>query len=437
VQKKPIKHHYVPQFIIRKFCNDDTTSIFVFDTLRKETFSQSPSNILYEKYLYSFDLSGLRKYKAYINSKGLPDIYYSAKMIYENKMSEIDHKISHIYNFINNDSISYDENALLILFFAINYFRSLKIYENQRHGSEFFTQQIFKSLREHNVSEDEIEKYYNEKMTEDEIKLLFYETIFSSTNELLEFFYDYFCIILESNNQFILGDTPFTCLNLYRDDINNNGPGKNGAFFIGSISKNLNLLLLPRHLPQSLINTYDDININNVDPYDIISKVKIKKDFSKQLLMDTMRMIIPENDINKISLIHYKCNNEDVEVLNNLQIMNSYRFIISEYNISEKLNKFFLQNKELNNRNTNILSEFYKIDESKSHFIYSNKAKLTESDEILQRYHKPEINLYRSKNFHKSLLYKIQQCARLSINKNKTIPGILDYKDSTICIKKN
>jgi len=436
MSKVPINHHYVPQFIIRKFQSDDSSSVYVFDCVTQKSFTQSPKNILYGKFLYSFNLSCLREYEIYIKEKGLSSDYLAAKMVYENKMKDVDGKISNIYNFIHKDKITYEENALLILFFAINYFRSLKNYENQKHGSELLVHYIRKSMKEHGLSEQQIETYQNDKLTEDEIKLLFYETIFSSKKDFIKSFYEHYCIVLESDNQFILGDTPFICLNLYRDDINNNGPNKNGSFFIASISKNKNILLLPRYLPLSLMTTYDEIESNDKNPYDIISKIKVKKHFAKKLIIKIMNLITPETSNNNLmSLIHYQCSDEDVEVLNQLQILNSIRFIVSENDISQYLIHFFKKNKNLKERNHNIVTEYYKIEETDRYTAYSKKINNHIHDEILQRYHKEIINIYRSKNYTRSLLYKIQQASRLSII-NKSIPGNVDHESPIIYINK-
>lgn len=436
MEKVPVKHHYVPQFVIKKFLPDDSSPAYVFDSRRCKTFIQSPSNILYETYLYSFNLSGLREYKSYIHRKGLSDQYYAAMMIYENKMKDIDGKTSQIYHFLNRDIISYEESALLILFVSINYFRSLKVYESHKHGSEFFVKNIQNGMKKQGFSGNHTEEYCKDKMTEDEIKLLFFNSIFSSKKELLNQFSEYYCLLLESDGQFTLGDTPFICLNLYRDDLNNNGLGKNGAFFIGAISKNFNILLLPRYLPSLLMDILDSIESSNSNPYDIMGKIQIKNTFAKKLLIDIARSITPESSNKMINLIHHRCNKEDIDVLNFLQIINSNRFIISGNDISKYLANIFLHNQDLNYRNCNCITEYYKTAETNEHYIYSKIISSNDQNDIIQRYHKKEINIYRTKNFHRSLLYRIQQASRLRINNNETIPGIVDYKSPIIYIMK-
>lgn len=54
----PINQHYVPQFLLRKFCNP-RDKIFVFDKEKNRSFETNPRNIAAEREFYNFSREGI------------------------------------------------------------------------------------------------------------------------------------------------------------------------------------------------------------------------------------------------------------------------------------------------------------------------------------------------------------------------------------------
>lgn len=114
LKNEPVRHHYIPQFILRNFCFDGNRKVYYYDK-SKNTFSvQDIRNIFMSKHLY----------KDEINSPEEP-----TKI--EHDLSIFEREVSHIIKnkFLSGYEITLDmnEDAKLRLFFAIMGFRSERV----------------------------------------------------------------------------------------------------------------------------------------------------------------------------------------------------------------------------------------------------------------------------------------------------------------------
>ena len=111
MNKEPVRHHYIPQFILRNFCFDDRSHLFYYDKKASKIIKRKTEEIFMVRNLYRDD----------INNTENP-------MKIEKDMARFESEIAHIITerFLNeNDiSITLDEDEKLKLFFAIMAFRS-------------------------------------------------------------------------------------------------------------------------------------------------------------------------------------------------------------------------------------------------------------------------------------------------------------------------
>lgn len=111
MKNEPIKHHYIPQFILRNFCFDDSGNVLYFDKTTRQVNIKNTREIFMVKGLYCDE----------INS---PD----NRMKIEKDLSVFENEVSHIIKdkILGKDDIyiTVEEDEKLKLFFAIMGFRS-------------------------------------------------------------------------------------------------------------------------------------------------------------------------------------------------------------------------------------------------------------------------------------------------------------------------
>lgn len=111
MNKEPIRHHYIPQFILRNFCFNDNNELYYYDKESQETTIRSTRDVFMEKNLYRDE----------INHSDNP-----TKI--ESDLSRFENEISQIINgkFLNGKEITltFSEEEKLRIFFAIMGFRS-------------------------------------------------------------------------------------------------------------------------------------------------------------------------------------------------------------------------------------------------------------------------------------------------------------------------
>lgn len=118
MKNEPIRHHYIPQFILKNFCFDGTKHLYFFDKKNKEIFIKDTRDIFMERNLYRDEVNNADPVKI------------------EKDLSRFENEISHIIKekFLNDSEIvlSVEEDEKLKLFFAIMGFRSKNT--NDRFG---------------------------------------------------------------------------------------------------------------------------------------------------------------------------------------------------------------------------------------------------------------------------------------------------------------
>lgn len=137
-----IKQHYIPQFIIRKFCKSDG-KLYYYNKKNKSIVVKSPNEIFEEKNLY--------KYK--FGSKNDPNIIEKDLAEFERVASEI------ILPFRENYSVSlnYKNNELLKYFFFIMMFRS-------KFMTATYNQNIFEHNKKTNLTAEELDEFYKQNL---------------------------------------------------------------------------------------------------------------------------------------------------------------------------------------------------------------------------------------------------------------------------------
>ena len=109
--KEPIRHHYIPQFILRNFCFNDNNELYYYDKKTNETTIRNTRDVFMGKHLYRDELN-----------------YSNNPTQIESDLSRFENEISHIINvrFLNDEEItlSFYEEERLRIFLAIMGFRS-------------------------------------------------------------------------------------------------------------------------------------------------------------------------------------------------------------------------------------------------------------------------------------------------------------------------
>ena len=111
MSKEPVRHHYIPQFILKNFCFDDRDDLFYFD--------KKASHISIKKTRDIFMVRNL--YRDEINNPGEPTKIEKDMARFEGEAAKII-----TGKFLNGDeiSITLEEDEKMKLFFAIMSFRS-------------------------------------------------------------------------------------------------------------------------------------------------------------------------------------------------------------------------------------------------------------------------------------------------------------------------
>lgn len=111
MNKGPVRHHYIPQFILRNFCFDDRTHLFYYDKKTLETSKRKTKEIFMVRNLYRDDINNIEN----------PTKIESDMARFESEVAQI---IAKKFLDGNEISITLDEDGKLKLFFAIMAFRS-------------------------------------------------------------------------------------------------------------------------------------------------------------------------------------------------------------------------------------------------------------------------------------------------------------------------
>lgn len=177
INKEPIRHHYIPQFILRNFCFDDKSHLFYFDKKTSEISERKTQGLFMVRNLYRDDKNNLDD---------------PTKI--EKDMSRFEREVAQIISerFLNNNevSITMEEDNKLKLFFAIMAFRS-KVTSNEFETGLSAESRIFYSAYQKDgdlsdfwkrnlgnlVNCRSLEEVWNHKEIDDPIKIFFLRDI--------------------------------------------------------------------------------------------------------------------------------------------------------------------------------------------------------------------------------------------------------------------
>lgn len=198
--KEPIRHHYIPQFILRNFCFNDNNDLYYYDKESQETTIRNARDVFMEKNLYRDE----------INHSDNPTKVEKDLARFENEISQI------INGRFRNDkeiTLTFDEEERLRMFFAIMGFRSKNasniFSENaSRQNKEFYSyfqgndnlQDFWKRNLGYIINCRTVEEILNHENIDIPIKICF-------QRDTLGFFGMYFVVVERKENEdFIIGD---------------------------------------------------------------------------------------------------------------------------------------------------------------------------------------------------------------------------------------
>lgn len=111
MNKDPVKHHYIPQFILRNFCFDDRSRLYFYSKKTSKTIIRKTKEIFMIRNLYRDD----------INNIDNPTKIEKDMARFESEVAQI---ITERFLDENDITLTLDEDEKLKLFFAIMGFRS-------------------------------------------------------------------------------------------------------------------------------------------------------------------------------------------------------------------------------------------------------------------------------------------------------------------------
>lgn len=200
MNKEPIRHHYIPQFILRNFCFNDNNDLYYYDKESQKTTVRNTRDVFMEKNLYRDE----------INHSDNP-----TKV--EKDLARFENEISQIINgrFLNDKEITltFDEEKRLRIFLAIMGFRSKNasnIFSQNasRQDKEFYSyfqgndnlQDFWKRNLGYIINCRTVEEILNHENIDPPIKFFF-------QRDTLGFFGMYFVVVERKENEdFIIGD---------------------------------------------------------------------------------------------------------------------------------------------------------------------------------------------------------------------------------------
>ena len=120
---EPIRHHYIPQFILKNFCFDDDGDTYYYD--------KKLEKVVIKKVRDTFMVENL--YRDELNFPQHPTQIEYDLAVYESEISQI---IRKKFLFENEITLTLEEDAKLRLFFAIMGFRAKRVKERFAHEAE-------------------------------------------------------------------------------------------------------------------------------------------------------------------------------------------------------------------------------------------------------------------------------------------------------------
>lgn len=212
MNKEPVKHHYIPQFILKNFCFDNKKHLYYFDKKTSEILERKPQELFMVRNLYRDD----------INNPDEPTKIEKDMARFESEVAQI---IAERFLKENEISITLDEDEKLKLFFAIMAFRS-KVTSNKFGAEASDKSKIFYSMYQKDgdlsdfwkrnlgnlVNCRSLNEVWNHKEIDDPIKVFFLRDTFG-------YFGLYFVVAERRGSMdFIISDVYPTVINGVTDE---------------------------------------------------------------------------------------------------------------------------------------------------------------------------------------------------------------------------
>ena len=140
MQNEAIKHHYIPQFILKNFCFDSFNHINYYDIKKSELYVNNTREVFMQRNLYRDEIN--HEYEPTQLEKDLSK--------YENEVAKI------IKRFLekNDIEITLEEKDSLLLFFAIMALRSINTLENNFKNAKDSEKEFYAKWQENGDLED-------------------------------------------------------------------------------------------------------------------------------------------------------------------------------------------------------------------------------------------------------------------------------------------
>ncbi|HEY4084140.1 MAG TPA: DUF4238 domain-containing protein [Burkholderiaceae bacterium] len=191
--------HYVPQFLLKKFCNDKKDQVFVFDKQSAQTFSCNVKNIASESRFYDLRID-------------------DKEVTLERQLSELEGATKPLLDrIIEKDSVQVfdaSELDLLCSFLAVQFTRTKAFREQTLNGLSMMREEIIKKFGSAKFSID-LEEELSPLNTNDQ-KILMAQTIMSAPADYGPHFANKVWILMATteNRPFYLGDNPLALQNM-------------------------------------------------------------------------------------------------------------------------------------------------------------------------------------------------------------------------------
>lgn len=141
MKNEPIRHHYIPQFILRNFCFDNKGNVHYYDK-KNDSFSvEQTRNVFMSNHLYRDE----------INAPENPTIIEQDLAVFENEVSQI---LKDKFLKCTEFTLDMEEDAKLKLFFAIMGFRSERVRELFKNGLDKESKRLYSKYQNDRNFED-------------------------------------------------------------------------------------------------------------------------------------------------------------------------------------------------------------------------------------------------------------------------------------------
>lgn len=293
---KPKKHHYVPQFLLKNFCEEKNKRLFVLDKKLTRIYESSIIDTGSENYFYkstdsNFDVDT------------------------ETKLSQLETNCAPIFNkIIRQESIatiSLSESTLLCLFTAVQTLRT----NNPREQIKQINELISKSLKSEGINPNKDVENFRE-MSEEDIKNASIMNLHSLGAEMAEHFSDKEIALVKAPHgaAFYTSDHPVALYNHFpRPGIGNLGLGLRGIEIQFPLSPKLCLVFVCSETVKKIRHGIN--HCKTMKRYGIAAPLDMSEPqkYIDSLDAKVTKVLKPEN----------------VEFNNSLQVSQSSRFIYS------------------------------------------------------------------------------------------------------------